>query len=52
MKTLELPVVGGGDGPEPLLPRGVPDLQFDLLPVQLDRPDLEVDPCGGTGGSR
>ena len=39
------PVVGGRDGPEPLLPRRVPNLQFDFLPIQLDRPDLEVDAC-------
>jgi hypothetical protein len=38
------PVVGGGDGTKALLARRVPDLQLDLLPVQLDRPDLEVDP--------
>ncbi len=38
------PVVGGGDGTEALLARRVPDLQLDLLPVQLDRSDLEVDP--------
>ena len=36
-------VVGRGDGAEPLLPRRVPYLQLDLLPVQLDCPDLEVD---------
>ena len=39
------PVVGGGDGPEPLLSRRVPYLQLDFLPVQLDCPDLEVDAC-------
>ena len=39
-------VVGRGDGPEPLLSRRVPNLQLDLLPVQLDCPDLEVDACG------
>ena len=38
-------VVGRGDGPEPLLSRRVPNLQLDLLPVQLDCPDLEVDAC-------
>ncbi len=36
------PVVGGGDGAEPLLPRRVPDLQLNLLPVQLDRSNLEI----------
>ena len=38
-------VVGRGDGPESLLSRCVPDLQLDLLAVELDRPDLEVDAC-------
>ena len=38
-------VVGGGDGAKPLLARRVPYLQLDLLPVHLDRADLEVDPC-------
>jgi hypothetical protein len=37
-------VVGGGDGPEPLLSGCVPDLELDLLSVQLDRPDFEIDP--------
>ena len=37
-------------GLEPLLARGVPDLQFDGLPVQLDGADLEVDPDGGDVG--
>ena len=36
------PVVGAGDGPEPLLTRRVPDLKFDLLSVQLNCADLEV----------
>lgn len=31
-----LPVVGRRDGLEPLLARRVPNLQFDLLAVQLD----------------
>ena len=30
------------DSPEPLLARGIPDLQLDGLPLQLDCPDLEV----------
>ena len=38
-------VIGRGDGAEPLLSRRVPYLQLDLLPVQLDCPDLEVDAC-------
>ena len=36
------PVVGGGDRPEPLLARRIPDLQLDLLAVQLNCADLEV----------
>lgn len=32
-----------GDGLEPLLPRGVKKLQLDLLPVELNRAQLEVD---------
>ena len=43
-------VVGRRDRAEALLARGVPDLQLDLLAVQLDRADLEVDPCQGRGG--
>ena len=36
---------------EPLLAGRVPNLQLDLLPPQLDRLDLEVDPdCGDEGG--
>jgi len=45
------PVVGRGDGPEPLLARSVPYLQLDLLTVQLYCTDLEVDSyCGNEGG--
>ena len=40
-----VPVVGGGDGSEPLLTRRVPDLQLDLLTVQLDRANLEINAC-------
>ena len=36
------PVVGRGDGPESLLASRVPYLQFDLLPIQLYGPDLEI----------
>lgn len=43
-------VVGGGDGLEALLAGGVPDLELDQLPVELDRADLEVDPDGGDEG--
>jgi hypothetical protein len=39
------PVVRGGDGPESLLTRRVPYLQFDLLPVQLNRPYFEINTC-------
>ena len=40
-------IIGSGDSPEPLLTGGVPDLEFDLLTLDLHRSDLEVDPCGG-----
>ncbi len=36
-------VVGGGDGPEALLPGRVPDLQLDALAADVHRADLEVD---------
>mmetsp|Transcript_23217 Transcript_23217/g.52355 ORF Transcript_23217/g.52355 Transcript_23217/m.52355 type:complete len:208 (-) Transcript_23217:167-790(-) len=36
------PVVTAGDGPEPLLARCVPDLQFDGLPFEVDGADFEV----------
>lgn len=36
-------VVRGGDGAEPLLAGGIPDLQLDTLAIELDCPDLEVD---------
>lgn len=35
------------DGPEPLLPRGVPYLQLDPLAINVDRADFEVDADGG-----
>ena len=35
-------VVGRGDGSEPLLPCCVPDLQFNLLPIQLNCTDFEI----------
>ena len=41
-------VVGGGDGAEPLLASCVPDLQLDLLPIQLYCANLEVNSCKGT----
>jgi len=43
-------VVGRGDGPEPLLAGGVPDLELDLLTVQLNRPDFEIYAYGGDEG--
>ncbi len=43
-------VIRRRDGPEPLLPGRVPDLQLDALAIQLDRSDLEVDPDGGDEG--
>ena len=36
------PVVGAGDGPEPLLAGRVPDLQLDSLSIEFYGPDLEV----------
>ena len=43
-------IVGGGDGAEALLARGVPYLQLDSLAVELDGADLEVDAEGGDEG--
>lgn len=43
-------VVGGGDGSEALLAGGIPDLQLDALPIELNGPDLEVDSDGGDKG--
>jgi len=43
-------VVTSGDGVEPLLTRGVPDLQFDFLPSKLNSLDLEVDSNRGDEG--
>ena len=43
-ETHGIPVVCGGDGLEALLPCSVEQLQLDLLLVQLDRPQLEVNP--------
>ena len=44
-------VVGRGDGPETLLPGGIPYLQLHALAVELDGSDLEVDAdCGDEGG--
>lgn len=45
-------VVGGGDGAEALLSRGVPYLQLNALAVELDRADLEVDADGRDEGGR
>jgi hypothetical protein len=40
-------VVGRGDGPETLLPGGIPYLQLHALAVELDGADFEVDADGG-----
>ena len=40
-------VIRAGDGPEPLLARGVPDLQLHALALQVHGLDLEVDADGG-----
>ena len=45
-------VVGGGDGAEPLLASCVPDLQLDLLPIQLYCANLEVNSCKGNSEPR
>lgn len=45
-------VVGRGDGPETLLPGGIPYLQLHALAVELNRPDLEVDADGRDEGRR
>lgn len=39
-------VVRGGDGLETLLPRRVPNLELDYLPVEIDGADLKIDPDG------
>ena len=45
------PEVGLGDGPEPLLARGVPQLDGDVAVVHADGLHLEVDPeCGAQVG--
>ena len=43
------PVVGGGDGPVPLLPGRVPDLSFDGFPVNLNGPGSKLHPNSGFG---
>jgi len=35
-------VLRGSDGSEAFLPGGVPDLQLDLLPLDINGADLEV----------
>ena len=40
------PVVGGGDGSVSLLAGRVPDLSFDGLPVNLNRPGGKLHPDG------
>jgi hypothetical protein len=44
--ALAAAVVGAGDGPEPLLPRSVPDLELDVLAINLDGLEAEVHPDG------
>lgn len=39
-------VIGFGDGLEPLLAGGVPDLHFDFNAIDSDGFDLEIDPDG------
>merc|ERR1712093_124598 len=45
-------VVRGGDCPEALLAGRVPDLQLDLLAIELDGTYLEVDADSGDEGGR
>lgn len=42
-------VVGGSDGPKPLLAGGVPDLSLDLLAVDFHHLRLELDADRGLG---
>lgn len=44
--TLTAPVVGTGDRPKALLPRGVPDLELDVFAINLDGLEAEVHPDG------
>lgn len=44
---LAAPVVGAGDGAEPLLARGVPDLELDVLAIDDGGLEAEVDSDGG-----
>ena len=39
------PVVGAGDGAEPLLAGRIPDLELDSLSVQFYRPYLKIHTC-------
>ena len=43
-------IVGFGDGLEPLLAGGVPDLHLDLGAVNVEGFDFEIDPNGGDMG--
>ena len=46
------PVVRAGDGPVPLLPRGVPDLRLDGLALHFQRPRRELHADGALGLER
>jgi len=50
--SLSTAEVGGGDGAETLLPRGIPDLQLDSFPIDLHVLDLEVNTDGGNESGR
>mmetsp|Transcript_21046 Transcript_21046/g.35947 ORF Transcript_21046/g.35947 Transcript_21046/m.35947 type:complete len:88 (+) Transcript_21046:560-823(+) len=45
--TLSSAEIGGGNGAETLLPRGVPNLQLDSLAIDLHILDLEINTDGG-----
>ena len=48
--TLCTAEVGCGNGTEPFLTRGIPNLKLDALTVHLDVLDLEIDSDGGDEG--
>jgi len=45
-------IVRSGDGAEPLLTGGIPDLQLDALAIKFDRLDLEINAVTGIIESR
>ncbi len=45
--TVRATIIAACNGAETLLTGRVPDLQFDCFAVQIDCPDLKVNPNGG-----